>query len=101
MILVVGSLVARADAVAEVMALTREHVERSRSEPGCTQYAAHLDIENPRKFVFVEAWADQASLTQHFKLPLSRQFAKALAALASESPAVAIYEAARVEPPSK
>ena len=101
MILIVGSLVARADTVAEVMALTREHVERSRSEPGCLRYAAHLDIENPRKFVFVEAWADQASLTQHFRLPLSRQFAKTLVALASESPDVEIYEAVRIEPQAR
>ena len=101
MILVIGSVVARADTMPEVLALTREHAERSRSEPGCVRYAAHLDMENPRKFVFVEEWADQASLTQHFRLPLSRQFAKALAALASESPSLAIYEAVRMEPQAR
>jgi len=35
MILVTGSILAREDSFAEVLASCLEHVERSRTEPGC------------------------------------------------------------------
>ena len=98
MILVIGSVVTQADRLAEALALSREHVARSRSEPGCLAHAVHQDAENPRRLVFVEQWSDQAALAAHFKVPASRAFAKALAALAEEAPSLSIYEATQVRP---
>jgi len=96
MILVIGSVVAEPRRIDEALALSREHVLRSRAEPGCISHAVHVDTENPLRLVFVEQWADQAALKQHFKVPESRAFAKALGALASEPPTLAMYEATQV-----
>jgi quinol monooxygenase YgiN len=93
MIIVLGSVVARAGREAEALALSRAHVERSRAEPGCLAHAVHQDAENPSRLVFVEQWATQAALWDHFKVPASRAFAQALAALAAQAPDIALYDA--------
>ncbi len=96
MILVIGSVTAQAGRYEEALALSQEHVARSRAEPGCVAHAVHRDTENPNRLVFVEEWLDQASLQQHFKVPASRAFAKALGELASQPPTLAVYEAAKL-----
>jgi quinol monooxygenase YgiN len=99
MIIVLGSVVAREGQFNEALSLSREHVARSRAEPGCISHAVHQDTENPLRLVFVEQWASQAALWQHFKVPASRTFAKALASLAQEEPSLAMYEATPVQLP--
>jgi quinol monooxygenase YgiN len=101
MIIVLGSVVAREGRVNEALSLSQEHVARSRAEPGCIAHAVHQDTENPLRLVFVEQWVSQAALWEHFKVPESRTFAKALAALAQEEPSIAIYEATPVQVPGK
>jgi len=101
MILVLGDVVAREDRIAEALALSQEHVTRSRAEPGCLAHAVHQDTVNPSRLVFVEQWADQGALWEHFKVPASRAFAKALAALAEQPPSIAIYEASQIPMPGK
>ena len=96
MILVIGSVTAKPGRYEEALALSQEHVARSRIEPGCVSHAVHRDTENPDRLVFVEEWVDQASLQQHFKVPASRAFAKALAELASQTPTMAVYDAAKL-----
>jgi quinol monooxygenase YgiN len=96
MILVIGSVVTQPDHFADALALSLEHVARSRTEPGCLAHAVHQDAENPRRLVFVEQWSDQAALAEHFKVPAARAFAKALTALAAEAPSLSIYEATQV-----
>jgi len=98
MIIVIGSVVAVAGSVDEALALSLEHVERSRTEPGCLSHAVHRDAEDPQRLVFVEEWADMAALQEHFRVPASRAFAKALAALAAEAPSMSVYDAAPVRP---
>lgn len=98
MIIVVGSVVAVPGRVDDALALSLEHVQRSRTEPGCVSHAVHRDAENPQRLVFVEEWADMAALQQHFRVPASRTFAKALAALAAEAPSMSLYDATPVCP---
>lgn len=96
MILVIGSVTVRDKGFDQALALSQEHVARSRAEPGCLAHAVHIDAENPLRLVFVEQWSDPAALAQHFKVPASRAFAKALSGLAVEPPAMAVYEAAQL-----
>ncbi len=96
MILVIGSMTAKPGRYQEALALSQEHVARSRTEPGCVSHAVHRDTENPDRLVFVEEWLDQASLQQHFKVPASRAFAKALGELASQPPTMTVYDAAKL-----
>lgn len=101
MILVLGDVITREGCTAQALALSQGHVARSRDEPGCVAHAVHQDTENPRRLVFVEQWATQAALWQHFKVPASRAFAEALAALAEKPPSIAIYDAAQIQVPGK
>lgn len=96
MIVVTGSVVVQDGRLDEALALSLEHVRRSRTEPGCLAHAVHRDVENPSRLVFVEEWADRAAITAHVAVPASRAFAKALAALAAEPPAMSVFEAERL-----
>lgn len=93
MILVTGDIVAKPDTLDEVLALSLEHVRRSRSEPGCISHAVHRDEENPLRLVFVEQWTDRAALLAHFAVPASRSFASAVRGLAAQPPTLQIYDA--------
>jgi quinol monooxygenase YgiN len=97
MIMVTGSVTARADRLEAVLKLSLEHVHRSRQEPGCMAHAVHTDCENPLRLVFVEQWADRAALSAHFAVPASRDFVRALQPLASARSTLEIYEATRLE----
>jgi quinol monooxygenase YgiN len=97
MIMVTGSVTARADCLDEVRRLSLEHVHRSRKEPGCISHAVHGDCEDPLRLVFIEQWADRAALSAHFAVPASRDFVRALQPLASASTTIEIYEATRVQ----
>ena len=96
MIIVLGSIVARDGCISQALQLSQEHVSRSRAEPGCIAHAVHIDSENPSRLVFVEKWASQADLLEHFKVPASRAFAKALGELSSEAPSIEIFAASPV-----
>ena|SRR5579863_5799294 len=93
MIIVAGSIVARAGSVDELLALSLEHVRRSRTEPGCRSHAVHRDVENPLRLVFLEEWENRDALAAHFAVPASRAFVKSARALADGAPALNIFDA--------
>ena len=93
MIVVTGSVTARADSFDEVRKLSLEHVRRSRAEPGCLLHSVHQDVEDPLKVVFLEHWADRAALVAHFGVAASRTFASEVTALAARPPVMDVYEA--------
>ena len=97
MVIVLGSIVARPDTYADVLKLSQAHVARSRAEPGCVSHAVHQDIEHAQRLVFVEEWADANALAEHFRVPASIGFVKALSGLVSEPPHLTVYEAALVQ----
>jgi quinol monooxygenase YgiN len=97
MIMVTGSVTARADSFDEVRKLSLKHVHRSRTEAGCMSHAVHVDCENPLRLVFFEQWADRDALLAHFAVPASRDFVRALQSLASEATSIELYESTRLE----
>lgn len=97
MIVVTGSVTARADGFDEVRRLSLEHVRRSRTEPGCISHAVSIDCENPLRLVFFEQWADRAALLAHFAVPASGDFVRALQSLAAAATTIELYEATRLE----
>jgi quinol monooxygenase YgiN len=97
MIVVTGSVTARADSLDEVRKLSLEHVHRSRGEPGCISHAVHVDCENPLRLVFFEQWTDRAALLAHFAVPASRDFVRALQPLAVAGTTIELFEATRLE----
>ena len=50
------------DAVAEVL---RKLMPLSRAEPGCLQYDAHRDPDDPNTFFLFERYADQEAFDAH------------------------------------
>jgi len=96
MIIVTGSIIARPDSLEQLLALSLEHVRRSRTEPGCLAHAVHRDVENPLRLVFVEEWADRAALSAHFAVPASRDFVKTARTLAAGPTTMNLYEAVPV-----
>jgi quinol monooxygenase YgiN len=99
MILVIGDVFAREDTIARARALALGHVRRSRGEPGCLSHAVHHDVEDPLHLVFVERWADAESLAQHFAVPESRAFVRAIGALCARPPRIDVYDAETLEGP--
>ena len=93
MLIVIGSIRARPDTVERALALSLEHVRRSRQEPGCRLHSVHRDAEDPLRLVFLEHWADAGSLRAHFEVPASGAFVDEAAALADGPPEISIYEA--------
>src|SRR4029453_5937718 len=97
MIVVTGSVTARADSFDEVRRLSLEHVHRSRTEPGCISHAVHVDCENSLRLVFIEQGTDGAPLLPHFAPPPPRNFLRALQPLAAAATTIEIYDATRLE----
>ena len=97
MILVTGSVLARQDSFDEVRRLGIEHSSRSRAEPGCISHNVHVDCENPMRLFFFEHWADEQALRDHFTVPATRDFVRALKDLIVETSGARIYRAEQVE----
>lgn len=96
MILVLGTVKICEGKLDAALALSQEHVARSRLEPGCIAHAVHRDTEDAARLVFVERWTDAGALHAHFKVPASKQFVQDLSALCSEKPAMTIYRAEEI-----
>jgi quinol monooxygenase YgiN len=94
---VIGAIIAQEGRFEEALRLSQEHVARSRAEPGYISHAVHIDAENRNRLVFVERWADQAALAEHFQVQASRDFVRALTGLAAEPPSMSIYAAAELQ----
>ncbi len=93
MIIITGTILAKADNFDELRTACLEHTHRSRTEPGCLSHDVYVDAENPLRLFFFETWADQGAVAAHFAVPDSRAIVKALNALAAEPPVMRIYNA--------
>ena len=96
MLIVTGSIAARADTIDELRRASLEHVARSRAEPGCLEHGVAIDANDGLRLVFFERWQDRPALDAHFKVPASREFAAQVARLAARPPELAIYEASQL-----
>ena len=96
MILVTGDITARPDSIVEMLRVALEHVQRSRSEPGCISHDVAVDPQNRLRLLFTERWADEAALKTHFRVPESRAMWKRLQELAAEPGAMQIYDAREI-----
>ncbi len=97
MIIVTGSIQARADTIDDVRRLSLEHVARSRDEPGCIEHGVTVDVNDGLRLVFFERWADMDALRAHFKMTAAREFAAEAAQLAARPPELAAYEASELK----
>ena len=88
----IGDVCIREGSLDAAVALSREHVERSRRETGCISHDVHHHVDDAHRLVFVERWADRAAIDAHFGVPESVAFARELTALATDRPIVEVHE---------
>lgn len=62
MILVIGHALAKPDTLQAMLAISVEHVLRSRAEPGCISHEVTTDAQQPLRLTFVERWSDMGAL---------------------------------------
>lgn len=92
MIIITGAVSVAPEHLDEAERLCVEHSARSRTEPGCLDHRVHRDLEDGHRLVFLERWADQASVDAHFAVEASLEFVRAVSAMASEPPTMEIFE---------
>lgn len=97
MILVIGHAMAKAETLQAMLAISVEHVLRSRTEPGCISHEVTTNVQQPLRLTFVERWSDMAALKAHFGVEASRAFAKALAAMADGMPQISVYQCDEID----
>ena len=97
MILVTGRVTATPDTFDEILRVSREHVHRSRKEPGCISHDVSIDADDPLTLHFIEHWADEAALKAHFRVPESRAMWKRLQVLAADPGAIHIYDSSEIK----
>jgi len=96
MVIVWGSIEAKADRIGEVIQLSLAHVHRSRKEPGCISHSVQSDLENGSRLIFFEEWEDMSALQAHFKLAESQDFVQRVTSLAVGPPGMKIFTATQV-----
>ncbi len=96
MILITGSILARAETFEEIKRLALAHVRRSRTEDGCLHHSVHVDVENPLRLVFVERWRDRAAVLKHFADKEARGFVKTARSLAAEPTQMALFDSLEI-----
>lgn len=49
----------------ELRSILLSLIEPTRREDGCIRYELFANPDNPREFVFIEEWSDEAALAAH------------------------------------
>lgn len=97
MIIVTGTVLAGPETFDDLLAVSTEHVLRSRGEPGCISHAVMRDTEEPLRLHFLERWTDMDALKVHFYVDGSQAFSKRLRDLVAEPPSMTLYEASETQ----
>jgi quinol monooxygenase YgiN len=93
MIIVLGAVRIRPGTLESALAISKKHVARSRTEPGCIAHGVYHDAEDGERLIFVEKWLDREALRAHFQVPESREFVRELQAYCAAAPAMNVYAA--------
>lgn len=99
MLIVTGHFTVAVDALEKALVTSIAHVRRSRTVAGCLAHGVHLDAEQPGRLVFVEHWADAASLVAHLRSPETRAFGRSIGLLAAAPPVLEVFEAESIPLP--
>ena len=96
MIVVAGTVTARPDTIVAMTSAAREHVHRSRAEPGCVSHHVSIDADDALTLHFIERWESVDALKVHFGVRESRAFWRKLQELAADPGHMQVYEANRI-----
>jgi quinol monooxygenase YgiN len=65
----IGMVVGKDETREELRAILNAQVVPTRAEPGCINYDFHVDVGDPRVFMYYENWRNKADLDAHLKMP--------------------------------
>jgi quinol monooxygenase YgiN len=89
---VCSQLLVREGSEEAVAAVMPELVAASRLEPGCLLYLAHRHLEDRRRFMFYEQYADEAAFRAHTEAEHYRRLVVSVVAPAVESRERGVYD---------
>jgi quinol monooxygenase YgiN len=64
----------KSERVADFIEAARAMIDSSNAEPGCISYQLYQNPYDNTKFIFVEAWKDQAAIDTHFSKAYFKAF---------------------------
>lgn len=96
MIVITGSILARAETVDALVEAALGHSRRSRAEDGCLSHRCYRDLEEPLRLFFYEEWRDMAAVKAHFAHADTGIIMGAIRELAAGSEGPVLLEAATV-----
>ncbi|MGH2864996.1 MAG: putative quinol monooxygenase [Solirubrobacteraceae bacterium] len=94
MIVVIGRVKADAEEREAMIRSGQALAAASRGEAGCIDYRLYEDTENEDEFVFVEEWASDEALKQHFRTTHMAEFMRSAPAMLVAAPDVKFHEIA-------
>jgi quinol monooxygenase YgiN len=94
MIVVVGRVSTDPAKRAQLIEVAQKVAAASREDAGCISYRVFEDTEQPNHFVFVEEWADEDALQQHFRTPHIAEFMQAIPGTIVAPPDVKFHQIA-------
>ena len=76
----------------QIMDMSHEMLEPSRSEEGCMSYEFLQDAFDPDSFTYLERWRNKEDLDLHFEMSYFKDFAEKLPDLIEGSTSLITYE---------
>lgn len=96
MILIVATVEIKPEHWVDAKALAQQHVEQSRTEPGCISHNWYEHPEADYTLFFYEQWQNQAAIDSHFQESYSKLLAQRISQWASEPPTLKFMPVAEV-----
>ena len=93
MIVVTGSVSAKAGSIEALKQEGLAHSARSRAEDGCLSHRCYVDAEHPERLFFYEEWRDMAAVEAHFAHPDTARIMAAIAEYGEASDGPVLLEA--------
>lgn len=81
-LIVIATLTAKPGQDGVVKAALERIVPPTRAEAGCIRYDPHFDLEQPGRYVIVEAWRDAEAHALHLATPHFLELVKTIDGLA-------------------
>jgi quinol monooxygenase YgiN len=72
--MITAKVYVKSERVADFIEAARAMIDSSNAEPGCLSYQLYQNPYDNTKFIFVEAWKDQAAIDTHFSMPYFTAF---------------------------
>jgi quinol monooxygenase YgiN len=74
MVTVIAHYVAKPGTADDIAATLAQHVAATRAEPGCLEFSACRDVDDPDRFALFEQYVDEAAFQSHRETAHFREY---------------------------